>query len=207
MEFVIERGDEVLARFANSLGMLEEGAANRAMARALNHEGDKKRTQVLRALARQTGIKYRRIRAAVRTVRAGPSSLVYRLDFDGIETNLADFGARQTKAGVSAAPWGQRRVFPSTFIVEKFGGRVFKRTGEASDQARWKLMDYGVKGLGRFPIRGVFGPNMAREVVKGESRDAWELDQQALSDRIAHEIDRELIASMTGLPVGNYAGR
>jgi len=28
-----------------------------------------------------------------------------------------EFGARQTSKGVSAAPWGERRVFPHTFIV------------------------------------------------------------------------------------------
>src|SRR4029077_6422645 len=43
----------------------------------------------------------------------------------GAHTPLAEFHARQTRRGVSAAPWGQRRVFPHTFVVEKFGGQGF----------------------------------------------------------------------------------
>lgn len=202
MELRFNLGDDILGRFANSLGAMSEDQSGRVLARALNHEGDKKRTQVLRALAKQTGIKYGRIRAAVRTVRAGPGSLTYRLDFDGVETNIGDFSARQTKKGVSAAPWGVRRIFPHTFIIKKYGGRVFKRTGAASDDTRFKLFDYRIKDVGRFPIRGVFGPNMAREVTKGDAREAWDADLPNLADRVGHEIEQELIAAMTGLPMG-----
>jgi hypothetical protein len=43
----------VLAKFGNQLSALGNGQARIAMSRALNHEGDKGRTQVKRALAKQ----------------------------------------------------------------------------------------------------------------------------------------------------------
>jgi hypothetical protein len=47
-----------LARYGNALAALGEGQARTALSQALNHEGDKGRTQVKRALVKQTGIKY-----------------------------------------------------------------------------------------------------------------------------------------------------
>ncbi|USQ97255.1 hypothetical protein [Caulobacter sp. RL271] len=206
MEVRLYPKDERLARFENALAALSEGGAAKVMARALNHEGDKKRTQVQRKLAEATGLRYRDIAKAIRTVRATKGRLEYKLEFNGRETNLNVFQARQTKQGVSAAPWGVRRIFPHTFIVAKYGGRVFKRTGEASKATRYKLMDYGHKGHGRLPIRQVYGPNLAREVLKGEPIEAWEANHNDLIDRVGHEIERELIAEMTGIPMGSWAG-
>lgn len=69
MQFVINAKDQVLARYGNQLAALGEGQARTAMSRALNHEGDKGRTQVKRALVKQTGIKYGAVVAAVSTRR------------------------------------------------------------------------------------------------------------------------------------------
>lgn len=206
MEIRLDPKDERLHRYENALAALAEGDAEKVMARALNHEGDKKRTQVQRKLAEVTGLRYRDIAKAITTVRARTGRLEYKLTFNGRETNLNVFQARQTKQGVSAAPWGVRRIFPHTFIVGKYGGRVFKRTGEASADTRYKLMDYGHKGHGRLPIRQVYGPNLAREVLKDEPLDTWEANHQDVIDRVGHEIERQLIADMTGQPIGNWAG-
>jgi hypothetical protein len=48
MQFIIAAQDEVLARYGNQLAALGEGQARTALSRALNHEGDKGRTQVKR---------------------------------------------------------------------------------------------------------------------------------------------------------------
>jgi len=61
--------DQVLARYGNVLAALGEGQARKALSRALNHEGDKGRTQIKRALAKQTGIKYGAVDKAMATVR------------------------------------------------------------------------------------------------------------------------------------------
>lgn len=206
MEIRLDPKDERLARLQNGLATLAQGDAEKVMARALNHEGDKRRTQVQRKLAEVTGLRYRDVAKVVRRVGAAKGRLEYKLEISGRETNLSAFQARQTKAGVSAAPWGVRRVFKSTFIVEKYGGRVFKRTGEASPTTRYKLMDYGHKGHGRLPIRQVYGPNIAREVMKGEPLDTWQANSDDLINRVAHELERQMIADMTGQPLGNWAG-
>ena len=56
MQLIISTQAQVLARYVNALASLGEGQARTAMSRALNHEGDKGRTQVKRALVKQTGI-------------------------------------------------------------------------------------------------------------------------------------------------------
>ena len=50
MQLIISARDQVLARYGNQLAALGEGQARTALSRALNHEGDKGRTQVKRAL-------------------------------------------------------------------------------------------------------------------------------------------------------------
>lgn len=173
MEIRVSLQDEILTRFGNQLGALGEGEARAVMARSLNHEGDKGRTQVKRVLVKQTGIKYGQINKAIRTIPATAATLTYRIVASGDETNISLFGASQGKRGVSAAPWGQRRVFKSTFIVGKFSGKVFKRTGKK-----------------RFPIKQVYGPNIARELVKGETAAAFKAGASGIADRVAHELSR-----------------
>lgn len=206
MEIRLDPKDDRLTRYENMLASLEEGSAGKVFARALNHEGDKRRTQVLRSLAKASGMKYGDAKKAIRTVRAKAGSLEYRLVVSGRETNLAAFAARATKLGVSAAPWGFRRVFPHTFFILKYGERVFKRTGEASRPTQHKLMDYGHRGVGRLPIRQVYGPNLAREVAKGEPLDAWQDGMDSVIDRVGHELEIEMAAQVTGLPLGGWAG-
>ena len=62
----------------------------------------------------------------------------------------------QRGKGVSAAPWNKRRIFAHSFIVPKFN-RAYVRTSKS-----------------RLPIRGLYGPNLARELVKDSSAAAWQ---------------------------------
>jgi hypothetical protein len=142
-----------------------------ALRRAINHTGDKARTQIGRALVKQTGLKYGKIREALHTSRAG-SSLTYLIVARDGYVSLKEFAARQTQKGVSAAPWGKRRVFPRTFIVASLGGHVFER-----------------KGPGRFPIRKLWGPAIPVEMVKDQTKEAFETTVEAeLPGRIDYEI-------------------
>lgn len=103
----------------------------------------------------------------------------------GGDVALKYFGARETKVGVSAAPFGKRKVFASTFMragwwpnrVAKpnWNGQVFKRVGAA-----------------KLPIEkqksGVIIPN---EMVQGATRDAFRSTvARVLPQRLAHEINR-----------------
>jgi hypothetical protein len=151
-----------------------------ALSRAINHTGDKARTLVMRTVAKQTGLKYAKVKETVRTFRASVSRLLYRIVSKGGYTSLKEFGARQTRKGVSAAPWNVRRVFPHTFIVPSLGGHVFERTGSA-----------------RHPIRKLWGPAVPAELVKDQSRAAFEtLVDAELPARVGVEVDAILGGSV-----------
>jgi len=180
LTITVHASDSILSKYGNQLAAVGNGLARTVMARALNHEGDKGRTQVKRALTRVTGISYNRIERGLATHRANQGSLRYELRQRGSETNLGLFQARQTGSGVSAAPWNKRHIFrgnnpsrgsfflPGTPIV-------YIRTTKSS-----------------YPIEPLFGPNLAREIVKGEPAQAWRLVTSSLASRVGHELARVL---------------
>jgi hypothetical protein len=174
MHLIITASDQVLARYNNQLAALGEGQARTALSRALNHEGNKGRTQVKRALVKQTGIKYGAVNKAMATIRATPATLTYTLKARGDETNIAWFGGVQRRKGVSATPWHKRRIFRRSFIVPRFG-RAFVRTSKS-----------------RLPIRPLYGPNLARELVKDSSAAAWQIGVANVVARVGHEVGRML---------------
>jgi hypothetical protein len=174
VHLIISAQDQVLAKYGNALAALGEGQARTALSRALNHEGDRGRTRVKRALVKQTGIKYGAVNKTVATVRSTPTTLTYTLKARGDETNIAWFGGVQRRNGVSAAPWHKRRIFRHAFIVPRFG-RAFIRTSKS-----------------RLPIRPLYGPNLARELVKDSSAAAWQRGVANLVARVGHEIGRML---------------
>jgi hypothetical protein len=174
MQLIISARDQVLARYGNALAALGEGQARTALSRALNHEGNKGRTQVKRALVKQTGIKYGAVEKATATIRATPATLTYKLMARGDESNIAWFGGVQRRKGVSAAPWNRRRIFAHAFIVPRIG-RAFIRTSKS-----------------RLPIRPLYGPNLARELVKDNSAAAWQSGVVNIVARVGHEIGRML---------------
>jgi Prophage minor tail protein Z (GPZ) len=149
-----------------------------ALSRAINHTGDKARTQVTRALAKQTGLKYAKVRETLRTIPAAIGRLVYRIVSRGGYTSLKEFGARPTQKGVSAAPWGRRRVFPHTFIVTSLGGHVFERTSSK-----------------RFPIRKLWGPAVPAELVKDQTKAAFE---GVVAAELPARLDYEIGALLKG---------
>ena len=174
MQLIISAQDQVLARYGNQLAALGEAQARKALSRALNHEGDKGRTQVKRVLVRQTGVKYGAVEKAMATIRATPATLTYTLKARGDETNIAWFGGLQRRKGVSAAPWNKRRIFVRSFIVPRFE-RAFIRTSKK-----------------RLPIRPLYGPNLARELVKDSSAAAWQSGVANIVARVGHKIGRML---------------
>lgn len=178
-------------RFDRAMAMLGDQRFRIVANRAVNRAGDMARTKVFRALARQTGLrlrskdtKSRTISKAVTTKRSAVATLTYRMSSTGSAISLMHFGARETRRGVSAAPFGQRRIFPGTFIKGgKFpdrvdigkGGQVFQR-----------------EGSGRMPIGKVLSDVVIpAEMVKGESAAAFNsTGARALERRMAHELSR-----------------
>lgn len=145
-----------------------------AVARALNRTAERARTDMTRALVKQTGLKFGRIRAATSLWRASAGSLQAEIKAKGGYTSLKEFGARKTAKGVSAAPWGRRQVFDGTFIVRRYGGHVYKREG----RRRW-------------PIQKLYGPAIPVEMVKGQSLTAFNRAVETeLPKRLEHELGR-----------------
>ena len=79
--------------------------------------------------------------------------------------------SREARAG---APGNKRRIFARSFIEPRFG-RAFIRTSKS-----------------RLPIRPLYGPNLARELVKDSSATAWQSGVASIVARVGHEIGRML---------------
>lgn len=174
--------------------------APKALERAINHTGDKARTQVRRVLVKQTGLPMKTIRKAVFSKKAFDGSN-YEIKSRGGNVRLKYFKARETRKGVSAAPWGKRQIYPHTFIKGglfpdakqrkawhpplaalgrkslNMGGHVYKRTGK-----------------GRLPIEGGrSGLFIPAEMVSGTSEAVFYATvERELPDRLAHELYRVL---------------
>lgn len=152
-----------------------------AMTRALNHTGNKARTQMKRTLAQQTGLKIKTTDRALKTKRAfGGSAFV--IWSQGGNVRLQFFGARETRKGVIAAPWNRRKTFAGAFMRGgKFpnrkdiglGGAVVRRAGAS-----------------RYPMKtqksGLFIPN---EMVTGQTEGAfYNTAERELPPRMMHEL-------------------
>lgn len=175
-----------LKRFENMLAAAGKGAVP-ALNRAVNRAGDMAKTAMVRVLAPQTGLKPKVIRKALSSKKANATNgATYVIYSKGGDIRLKYFAARETRKGVSAAPFSNRQIFAGTFIKGGrfpnrvdigMGGHVFKRTGAA-----------------RKPIvlqrSGVFIPE---EMISGASGAAFHSTaERVLPDRLAHELLRLL---------------
>jgi hypothetical protein len=153
--------------------------------RAINHTGDKALTQMRNALVGQTGLKRGTLVRALKGTKAfGAGAYVIRSK--GGNIRLKFFGARETRKGVSAAPWNSRRIYPATFMkggrfphrkTLNLGGTVLKRVGRS-----------------RKPLESIrSGLFIPEEMVTGQSQAAFygTIDRE-LPGRIAHELYRVL---------------
>lgn len=150
-----------------------EGAHGRillAAARGLNEGGDKVRTQVQRALWKQTGaIKYKSITKRISTIRAydravpqsgigpvGGASLSYAIIAYGPAMKREEFKFSGGRGGpVVGMLWGNPHVFKRSFRSSARGWFA-ARTGTA-----------------RVPLIGFHGPNLAKEIGKDSSAAAF----------------------------------
>lgn len=179
-----------LDRLGNAIGRLSDLQRDTALMRAVNHTGDKAKTAVIRALAAQTGLKQKVIRKAVRAKRAAGAghanmSLEYVMTTRGGDISLKFFAARETRAGVTAAPFGQRQLFAGTFIK---GGRFPNRVTARGLNGHV----YRREGAGRGPLEFMdSGVIIPAEMVKGATADAFRtVVERDLPPRVMHEIMR-----------------
>jgi hypothetical protein len=179
--------DGHLIRFHNVLASLGPEKANRVFMRTLNAEGDKMRTKVRRAVAKQTGLKRDVIVRAIKRKGASTSDLTYELKAKGGNVRLKFFRPREFLYGVKAYPRNKATKFPGAFLKGgrfpnrldlPFGGNVMERVGAK-----------------RFPLRvkrsDVYIPD---ELVTGQSEAAF----NATPDQIIRQLDRQLGAIFRG---------
>lgn len=125
-----------------------KGAAKQvdnAARRALNRTAQQVRTVSVRALSKETGVKQRSVRDRVSIRKANYSTLSAEVQARPRTYNIASFGARQTKQGVSSSAWGKRRLYKGGFLIN--GGRT----------ALIRL------GKSRLPLKPLWGPRIHRE--------------------------------------------
>lgn len=174
-----------LNQFGNMLGALGDDGP-KVINRSLNRTGDMARTQVVRELAKQTGLPQKTIRKAVKVKRASWQDLEYTLTASGGDVSLKYFKARETRRGVTAFVRGERELFEGAFIkggsfergrvALNMGGHVFQRIGGRTELEKLKS--------------GVFIPI---EMVEGATANAFEaIVADVLPRRLDHEIGRVL---------------
>lgn len=171
-----------LEEAARTLG--SEKKARNAYRRAINEAGRDTKTPTKRALAKQTGLKVGVANRALRTKKASAADLQYEMKGTGGFIGLKFFKARETRKGVSAAPFGQRRVFAHTFIKGGLfpnrkelgmGGQVFAPTRGT----RWGRDFETKKSDVRIPD----------EMVKGVTAQTFErVGQAKLGEKVRRHI-------------------
>ena len=122
-----------------------------AIRKAVDEVGNKTRTQVIRAVAKQAGVKTGRVRGVLHTSQAmGAGAGTFTITARDVTMSIKEFSPRQTSKGVAAKPWNTKRVFPHTFFGP--GSHVFVREGKS-----------------RLPIKKLWGPAIPKEMVKDEA--------------------------------------
>lgn len=186
MDIRISFSNDVLARYGNQMAAIGAGGAETALKRAMVHTGRKARTEVLRALTTQTGLPRGVLARAVRIVPGDAGTLSMVLRSQGGNVRLKYFKARETRRGVSAAPWNKRSIFAGTFM--KAGWFRFGRVVKPN----WNGQVFRRGASGKFEVvrSGVFIPT---EMLQGDTAQAWrDVIERDLVSRVGHELGRML---------------
>lgn len=160
---------------------LPERRANVALARALNKAAANVQTSASVAIRRKRALRARVVKEAFRIVKATKDNLRASLVLTGRPIPLRDYGARQTKKGVTVAVSpGPRKLVSHRgnrgFIVGSLSGHVFARQGDE-----------------RLPIKKLFGPSLPATFVQDEVRTAWEATaRDAIVKRTIEEARYEI---------------
>jgi Prophage minor tail protein Z (GPZ) len=131
----------------------------RAIVRAVNKTAMQARTQAVREV-RIVGynIKASTVRKAITLYRARGDDPVARLRARGLPIPLIEYGAKQTKGGVSVRVKSGRRTLRHAFIATMKSGHkgVFVREGKGHKRVTKKGRSY-MSGL---PIKELYGPSI-----------------------------------------------
>lgn len=125
----------------------------RVKAQAAIEGGDKVRTDLRRALKDVTGAK-RYADITSRVFSRSPAAGQYVIVARGPGLPISAFKVRSAGGAVEAEPWGIARIFKRSFF-------------DPSGLARARLT------IHRKPVRRLFGPNLAKELVKANMEERF----------------------------------
>jgi hypothetical protein len=155
-----------------------------ALTRTVNRVGQGAGNVAKKRLAKEMGLSQGDTGTYLRISKATWGNITWTMNGSGRPISLNRFGAVQRQAGVSARPWGRRRIFRGTFISPELGDHVYERI-----RGKVLMMRGKYKGRYREPIRKLWGPSipkvMAEEAVVTAFRDSVKSDMPA---RLEHEI-------------------
>jgi len=120
------------------IGNVPRKYVQKAMVTALNKVGAEVVTQAKKELAGATGLKQKVVNKKIKKDKARRGDEEYSIYIKSRYKNVIEFGARQTKKGVSAKVWGKRKIYRGAFIG---GGRnsgkrlVFKQAKDNPKRA------------------------------------------------------------------------
>ena len=98
------------------IGNVPRKYVQKVMVTALNKVGAEVFTQAKRELKDATGLKAGVVAKGMKKDKARRCDEEYSIYIKSRYKNVIEFGARQTKKGVSAKVWGKRRVYKGAFI-------------------------------------------------------------------------------------------
>ena len=157
----------------------------KALVTSLNKVGAEVVTQAKRELKDATGLKAGVVAKKIKKDKARKGDETYSIHIKSRYLNVIEFGARQTKRGVSAKVWGKRKVYRGAFIgrgrnsgkqlvfkkrknapkrIEALHGASLPREFERQDMA--KIFNKKIKT--RFPI--LFKRALDFHLMKAQSR-------------------------------------
>jgi hypothetical protein len=125
-----------------------------AIAFGLNNGGRLVFTQVRRGLWKQIGSKkYSTVTSRTFAMPAKPGALAFTIVAKGKPIPITDFSVRRVAHGVQASPWASARVFARSFQEKAPGGEFLPGAFRA------RLSE------AREPIRRLYGPNLAKQLL------------------------------------------
>ena len=131
------------------IGNVPEKYVQKAMVTALNKVGAEVFTQAKRELKVATGLKIGVVAKGLAKDKARRGDETYTIRIKSRYKNVIEFGARQTKKGVSAKVWGKRRVYKHAFI--------------ASGKNSGKQLVFGKTRGNPKKLKALHGPSLPRE--------------------------------------------
>jgi hypothetical protein len=177
-----------LRRLERMLAGVKNGVP-RALVRGINKVAKSVRAELVRMVARQTGLKQKEVRERnVKARLANFRSMQARLDIFAREVPLSRLDPRQTQAGVSyRAPGGGRKVARGAFILP--GTRaVVRRAGRggADERIASRYPEWEGRRVSRLPVQRVVVRSPMSAIV--QRLGAVEIDA---AGRLEAEIDKQ----------------